>query len=433
MPINPNQIDPTKKLTIFGIELQGERATGVGAPVAAADGANKDYVDTLVAATINGFDFKDAVETSTEGLGNIVLSGEQTLNGYLTSGSRVGVTEQTLPAANGIYITGAGAWTRALDADEDAEVTNGLTFFVADVGSSVAGQQYLLTTPDPIVVGVTALTFQVIPRLTLATVAPANVDKSAAVIGTSTRAAREDHKHDITTAAPAATGVAAASGEGVATSLARSDHAHQSNTAPADVTKAAAVIGVSGEPARADHKHDVSTAAAGEITDSTNAEGAATSLARSDHTHSHGSRGGGTLHAAATAAVAGFMSAADKDKLDNIPTPTIGTATTTDNTVTALSTIPLSDNTVYLVETRIEARRTDSADRAAYVRRACVYREAAGTATMQGAVETTFSRESAAGWNATIAVSGNDVVINVDGAVGHTINWRAYTTLQQVS
>jgi len=67
----------------------------------------------------------------------------------------------------------------------------------------------------------------------------------------------------------------------------------------------------------------VSTAAAVELTDATNAEGVASSLARSDHTHAHGNRGGGTLHAAATTGVAGFMSAADKTKLDTLVDPNL--------------------------------------------------------------------------------------------------------------
>jgi hypothetical protein len=90
---------------------------------------------------------------------------------------------------------------------------------------------------------------------------------------------------------------------------------------PVNVTKAAAVVGTGVDAARDDHKHDVSTAAAVELTDSTNAEGAASTLARSNHTHAHGSRGGGSLHAAAIAAgAAGFMSGADKSKVDNLPT-----------------------------------------------------------------------------------------------------------------
>jgi hypothetical protein len=51
-----------------------------------------------------------------------------------------------------------------------------------------------------------------------------------------------------------------------------------------NVTKAAAAIGTSGQPARADHKHDTTTAAP-VATGEANAEGTATSLARSDHVH----------------------------------------------------------------------------------------------------------------------------------------------------
>ena len=92
-------------------------------------------------------------------------------------------------------------------------------------------------------------------------------------------------------------------------------------TAPVNVTKAAAAVGVGTTAARHDHKHDITTAAVIDITDSTNAEGTATSLARSDHTHGHGNRGGGSLHAVVVAAgAAGFMSGADKTKLDGIAT-----------------------------------------------------------------------------------------------------------------
>jgi hypothetical protein len=63
---------------------------------------------------------------------------------------------------------------------------------------------------------------------------------------------------------------------------------------------------------------ETSTAAPVEITDSTNAEGAASTLARSNHQHAHGNRGGGTLHSDVDQSTAGFMSAADKIKLDSL-------------------------------------------------------------------------------------------------------------------
>jgi len=113
----------------------------------------------------------------------------------------------------------------------------------------------------------------------LAAIPPVNVTKAAAVVGVGTTAARDDHKHDATTATAGAVAIGDAAAEGSATSLARSDHAHSlaAPAAPADVTKAA----------RADHKHDVTTATAGAVAiGDVAAEGSATSLARSDHAHS---------------------------------------------------------------------------------------------------------------------------------------------------
>ena len=141
---------------------------------------------------------------------------------------------------------------------------------------------------------------------------PVNVTKAAAAVGVGTLAARDDHKHDVSTAAPGATGVATASGEGSATTLARSDHSHQSNTAPASVTKAAAAVGTSGEPARADHKHDVTTAAPGATGVATaSGEGSATTLARSDHSHQSNTAPANVTKAAAAIGTSGQPARAD--------------------------------------------------------------------------------------------------------------------------
>lgn len=51
---------------------------------------------------------------------------------------------------------------------------------------------------------------------------------------------------------------------------------------------------------------------------STGSAGVLNTYARGDHQHAHGNRGGGSLHSAATTAAAGFMSAADKTKLDGL-------------------------------------------------------------------------------------------------------------------
>jgi len=69
----------------------------------------------------------------------------------------------------------------------------------------------------------------------------------------------------------------------------------------------------------------------------TNSEGTANALARQDHVHAHGSQAGGTTHDVATTSVAGFMSSADKTKLDGIVNEirykNTSLLTTTSNTV----------------------------------------------------------------------------------------------------
>ena len=77
-------------------------------------------------------------------------------------GDRVLVTTATNPRDNGIYLveeTGTGnngAWTRASDFDSSSEVFAGIEFRVTE--GTEAESLYLLTTPDPIVLGTTPLT-----------------------------------------------------------------------------------------------------------------------------------------------------------------------------------------------------------------------------------------------------------------------------------
>ena len=187
--------------------------------------------------------------------------------------------------------------------------------------------------------------------LALTSNAPVNVTKATAAVGVGTTAARDDHKHDVTTAAPSTLAAGGSNTEGSATSLARSDHVHAlpaygttsgticqgndsrlsddrtasglrtattvvsisaatapssgqalvatsstiatwqsvaalTSNAPVNVTKATAAVGVGTTAARDDHKHDVSTAAPSTLAaGGSNTEGSATSLARSDHVH----------------------------------------------------------------------------------------------------------------------------------------------------
>jgi hypothetical protein len=89
---------------------------------------------------------------------NIVLTGEQTIDGVLTSASRVLVKDQTLGEQNGIYLSSAGAWTRVTDADSAAEL--GLAVVTVTSGTLNHGGGWIQTVaPGVITVGTTALTW----------------------------------------------------------------------------------------------------------------------------------------------------------------------------------------------------------------------------------------------------------------------------------
>lgn len=106
---------------------------------------------------------------------------------------------------------------------------------------------------------------------------------------------------------------------GTANSFARSDHGHAvlTGVVSTQLPAQANAAGTSANLARADHIHNIPVATPVSV-GSANAEGSAASFSRSDHVHAHGDQAGGTLHAVATGSVAGFMSSADKTKLDGI-------------------------------------------------------------------------------------------------------------------
>jgi hypothetical protein len=59
---------------------------------------------------------------------SVALTGEQSIDGTLTSSTTVLVKNQSDPAENGIYITSAGAWTRATYSDIASELNNVAVF-----------------------------------------------------------------------------------------------------------------------------------------------------------------------------------------------------------------------------------------------------------------------------------------------------------------
>lgn len=84
----------------------------------------EDRVEALEAAPATGAEYTAGGPVACATTANITLSGEQTLDGVTTSASRVLVKDQTDAAENGIYVSAAGAWSRATDMDAAGEVAS---------------------------------------------------------------------------------------------------------------------------------------------------------------------------------------------------------------------------------------------------------------------------------------------------------------------
>lgn len=109
---------------------------------------------------LGGYKQRAAVRTATTA--NITLSGSQTIDGVtLTNGDRVLVKDQTAGAENGIYIyNSGGAWSRSTDFDQATpeEISQGSQIFVQE-GTINAKTGWSLSSPEPYVIGTTALVF----------------------------------------------------------------------------------------------------------------------------------------------------------------------------------------------------------------------------------------------------------------------------------
>lgn len=135
-----------------------------GTPSADSDAATVGYVKLLAAGLR---DPKDACRVASTA--DVALTGGATLtiDGVsLANGNRVLLKNQANAEENGIYdVSGIGdayVLTRSADADEDAEVTQGMSTWVL-LGDENARTGWMLSTADPIDVGVTELTFVQVP------------------------------------------------------------------------------------------------------------------------------------------------------------------------------------------------------------------------------------------------------------------------------
>lgn len=156
------QIDGARQLRFTdNLDLETNRIINVVDPSGDQDAATKAYVDAQVAGGV--VDFKESVRVATTAAGTLANSFENgdTIDGVtLSTNDRILIKDQSSGSENGIYIVNSsGAPTRAGDADGDAEVTADMFCFVEE-GTANADTGWILTTNNPITVGVTSLTFQ---------------------------------------------------------------------------------------------------------------------------------------------------------------------------------------------------------------------------------------------------------------------------------
>lgn len=101
-----------------------------------------------------------------------------------------------------------------------------------------------------------------------------------------------------------------------------------------------------------------------------------------------------------------------------------GNKNTTDNVTTVLITKSLTTAKAYLLSAEIIGKQRDSTNIAGYKIDAVAQRTSDSTALLMNST-VTYLFESSAAWNAVLASTGNNIVINITGVAGSTIDWRA--------
>lgn len=116
------------------VAMGGFKLTGLANGVASGDAVTFQQLQSVQ----NGTVWKDRVTVATTA--NITLSGEQTIDGVVTSASRVLVKNQSTASQNGFYVSGVGAWSRAADVATGSNAAN-ITAFV-EQGTTQADTQW---------------------------------------------------------------------------------------------------------------------------------------------------------------------------------------------------------------------------------------------------------------------------------------------------
>lgn len=143
------------------VTLNNQRLVSMADAVGNTDATTLQQVNSLIAALVNGHDWKDGVRVASSVNVAIAAPGANIDGVALANGERVLLYGQTTASQNGVYVFNgaAAAMTRATDADTSAKVTSGMTVPV-EAGTHVG--LAILTSNDPLTLGTTALAFTIL-------------------------------------------------------------------------------------------------------------------------------------------------------------------------------------------------------------------------------------------------------------------------------
>ena len=130
------------------------KASGFATAASVSADASAASAVTASAAAAGIYWKEPVVNRST---GNLTLSGEQTIDGILTSTSRILVMDQSSAAENGIYVTASGAWARAVPLDTYDEHVGAVV--LVSQGTAYSDQAFMCTVDPGGVLGSTSITW----------------------------------------------------------------------------------------------------------------------------------------------------------------------------------------------------------------------------------------------------------------------------------
>lgn len=132
------------------VSLGGFKITSLAAPTVAGDAATYDFVISQVQAASSGISVKDPVRVVSTT--NVALTGLQTIDGVtLIASDRVLLVAQTDATQNGVYAAAAGAWSRTVAENEDAELKG--AFWLVNEGTLGQKQQWIVNNATQPVIG----------------------------------------------------------------------------------------------------------------------------------------------------------------------------------------------------------------------------------------------------------------------------------------